>query len=54
MIYRTSSLMVINRVTDSSGQLEVTEITQRPLVKELLDTMDAFILDCGMFKYLSI
>lgn len=33
------------RVSNSSGTLELTEVTERPLKKEHLDTNDAFILE---------
>lgn len=35
------------RVSDASGSLEVTEVGNYPLSRELLDTNDAFILDTG-------
>ena len=34
-------------LSDKSGSLEVKEITQRPLVKDLLKSEDAYILDTG-------
>lgn len=38
--------MRLFRISDASGELEVTEVEQRPLKKRLLDPMDAFLLDC--------
>jgi len=34
-------------LSDKSGSLEIKEITQRPLVKDLLKSEDAYILDTG-------
>ena len=35
------------RVSDSTGSMQVTEVTEKPYKKEQLDTTDAFIMDCG-------
>ena len=42
-----ASVVTLHRVSDVSGKLVVTEVTQKPLKKELLDTNDCFILDTG-------
>eukprot|EP00056_Hartaetosiga_gracilis_P012462 m.198992 g.198992 ORF g.198992 m.198992 type:complete len:666 (-) comp13692_c2_seq2:133-2130(-) len=35
------------RVSNASGSMTITEVEETPLKQELLDTMDAFILDTG-------
>jgi hypothetical protein len=32
-------------VSDETGKIQVTEIKERPLTREMLDTNDAFILE---------
>ena len=35
------------RVSDASGSMQVTEVEGKPYTQDMLDTNDAFILDCG-------
>nr|WAQ15589.1 villin [Halisarca dujardinii] len=40
--------LTLYKVSDASGELEVTEISHYPLKREMLDTNDAFIVDTGV------
>ncbi|XP_054435990.1 advillin [Pteronotus mesoamericanus] len=44
------SNIVLYHVSDSAGQLEVTEVAMRPLVQDLLNHDDCYILDHGGSK----
>eukprot|EP00730_Choanoeca_flexa_P008954 TRINITY_DN12561_c0_g5_i1.p1 TRINITY_DN12561_c0_g5~~TRINITY_DN12561_c0_g5_i1.p1 ORF type:complete len:835 (+),score=300.76 TRINITY_DN12561_c0_g5_i1:1495-3999(+) len=39
--------VTLYKVSDASGSMQVTEISEKPYKKEQLDTNDAFIVDCG-------
>ncbi|EGD82600.1 scinderin isoform 2 [Salpingoeca rosetta] len=39
--------VTLYRVSDASGSMQVTPVEEKPYKQEMLDTNDAFILDCG-------
>ncbi|KAM5180596.1 advillin [Mantella aurantiaca] len=42
--------IMLYHVSDASGQMEITEIAKRPLVQEMLNHQDCYILDQGGIK----
>ena len=39
--------MSLYHISDASGELEITQVSTKPLLQKMLDSQDAFLVDSG-------